>query len=440
MAKIIQINLNKMLVGTPFANERVVGVALSGGRDSVALCHALKSAGENIVAINVEHGIRGENSLKDSEFVKDFCKAQGIKLYSFSVDVPSFAKENGYTIEQAARVLRYGVFEGAIADGLCDLVALAHHAGDQAETILMRILRGTGTRGLVGMRAANGRYIRPLLEYSRDDISAYVESNDLPYVDDESNEDLTYSRNFLRAEIERLKSRYPDAENAFARLSRVALETEEFIDSVLPELTLEDGEVLIKTYDCANSFILKRLAVKAAQLLGVDADVEEKHLSSVVELAQNDTGKRVDLSHGLVAHKDVNGIVLSRKDEAGNSDETPFEIRDFCELGVCVERVDVVLDEQLKSGGALFADFDKFPVGCVIRARKDGDFIQKFGGGRKSLGDFLTDKKVPLRFRDDLKVVAKDGEVFAVFGVEISSKVKIDGGTKNIVKMSVKKL
>ena len=438
MAKIIQINLNKLLADTPFAKKRVVGVALSGGRDSVALCHALKTAGENIVAINVEHGIRGENSLRDSEFVKDFCKAQGVKLYSFSVDVPSFAKQNGYTIEQAARILRYRVFDDAIKDGLCDVVALAHHSGDQAETILMRILRGTGTRGLVGMREVSGRYVRPLLDYSREDINAYVESNNLPYVDDETNEDLSYSRNFLRQEIERIKERYPDVENSFARLSRVALETEEFIDSVLPELTLNDGEVLIKTADCANSFVLKRLVVNAAKLLGVDADVEEKHLNIVVELAQNETGKRVDLSHGLVAHKDVNGIVLSRPNGGETMLEIPFAIRDFDALGVSVERVEGVLDTQLKSGEALFADFDKFPVGCVIRARRDGDYIVKFGGGTKSLGDFLTDKKVPLRLRDGLKVVANGSEVFAVFGVEISLKVKIGDGTKNIVKLSVK--
>ena len=222
MAQLIQINLNKILVGTPFETRRVVGVALSGGRDSVALFYALKQAGENIVAINVEHGIRGENSLKDSEFVKEFCKAQGVKLYSFSVDVPTFAKAQGYTIEQAARVLRYQVFDKAVEDGLCDIVAIAHHADDLAETLLMRILRGTGTKGLVGMRAFDGRYIRPLLDFTREDINAYIEANNLPYVDDETNDDLAYTRNYLRAELARLKERYPDMEAAFARLSRVA--------------------------------------------------------------------------------------------------------------------------------------------------------------------------------------------------------------------------
>ena len=92
MANLIQINLNKILENTPYKSERVVGVALSGGRDSIALCHALKEAGENVVAINVEHGIRGEASKADSAFVSDFCNERGIKLYSFSVDAPAYAK------------------------------------------------------------------------------------------------------------------------------------------------------------------------------------------------------------------------------------------------------------------------------------------------------------------------------------------------------------
>ena len=105
---------------------------------------------------------------------------------------------------------------------------------------------------------------------------------------------------------------------------------------------------------------------------------------------------------------------------------------------MAVESVDFVPKEALKGGEALYCDLDKFPSGCVVRCRLDGDYINKFGGGTKSVGDFLTDKKVPLRKRDGLKVVAKDREVFAIFGVEISLKVKIDENTKRIAKLSVR--
>ncbi|MBQ3755447.1 MAG: tRNA lysidine(34) synthetase TilS [Clostridia bacterium] len=438
MARIIQIDLNKMLDNTPYTNGRVVGVALSGGRDSVVLCHALKEAGESIVALNVEHGIRGENSLRDSEFVKEFCKAQGIKLFSFSVDAPSYAKEQGLTLEQAARVLRYRVFDKALEDGLCDVVALAHHSGDQAETILMRILRGTGTKGLVGMKAVNGRYIRPLLNYSREDIDVYIAEHKLAFVEDETNADLSYSRNLLRAEIARLKERYPDLENSFARLSRVAEETEEFVDSVLPPVEVKNGEVFIKDEDAVSPFVLKRLILKGAELLGVDKDVEEKHLNAVVDLLKNEAGKRLNLSHGLVAHREQHGIVLAKDSSFAIGKVEPFEVREYEDLGVAIERVELLPKEALKGGEVLYCDLDKFPSGCVVRGRLDGDYINKFGGGTKSVGDFLTDKKVPLRKRDGLKVIAKDSEVFAIFGVEISSKVKVDADTNRIAKLSIR--
>ena len=137
MANDIQINLNKFFENPSFSGKKI-GVALSGGRDSVALAYALKTADIPLIAINVEHGIRGENSLKDSKFVADFCKKYDIPLLSFSLDVPSFCEENGYTTEQGARILRYEIFDKVLQEGKCDYIALAHHADDQAETIFMR--------------------------------------------------------------------------------------------------------------------------------------------------------------------------------------------------------------------------------------------------------------------------------------------------------------
>jgi tRNA(Ile)-lysidine synthase len=131
---------------------KTVGVALSGGRDSVALLHLLKSAGLGVVGINVEHGIRGEASRADSKFVADLCASMRVPFEGNSVNTPAYAKEHKLTIEQAARELRYGIFEELLQCGLVDCIALGHHADDQTETILMRILRGTGVTGVAGMR------------------------------------------------------------------------------------------------------------------------------------------------------------------------------------------------------------------------------------------------------------------------------------------------
>ncbi len=195
----------------------------------------------SICAVNVEHGIRGDESLRDSEFVKRLCQNWDIPLYSYSVDAIGFAKSNGYTLEQAGRILRYQIFDSLIEDGKCDLIALAHHLDDQVETVLMRILRGTGIRGLIGMKKANGSYIRPLLDYDRESIDAYVKDNGLEYVEDATNEDTAYTRNYLRKEIAQLKLRYPNLAQAVQRLSASAAEADEYIQCNLPKIEVKEG-------------------------------------------------------------------------------------------------------------------------------------------------------------------------------------------------------
>ncbi|MEG2274313.1 MAG: tRNA lysidine(34) synthetase TilS, partial [Clostridia bacterium] len=196
-----------------------IAVALSGGRDSIALAYALINSGANFFAVNVEHGIRGEASVADSKFVKDFCDKNNIELLSFSVDSLKFSKDSGMTVEQSARALRYDVFDSLLADCKCDYVALAHHRDDQVETIVMRILRGTGLRGLTAMKEQNGKYIRPLLSYTREDIDSFIKAHNLPYVDDETNSDTAYTRNYLREQLKAIRLRYPSFDEAILRLS-----------------------------------------------------------------------------------------------------------------------------------------------------------------------------------------------------------------------------
>ena len=439
MAKRIDISIDSLLAGTPYEGKAVtVGVAISGGRDSVALLHYLKSSGVQTVAVNVEHGIRGEESLSDSVFVKKLCEDMDVKLYAYSVDVPKFAQEKGYTIEQAARILRYEVFDGLLADGVCDLIALAHHLDDQVETVFMRILRGTGIRGLQGMRKVSGRYIRPFLDYSREDINSYIEANGLKYVEDGTNSDTAYTRNFLRQEIESMKARFPSMGEAVARLSECALEAEEFIEAHTPDIELVGGQAYVKISNCADTLIAKRLILKAANALGVMQDIEDKHYKLVLDLLSAENGKYLMLTHGLCVHKESDSLVFELKSDGVESVEIPFVEGNYQDLGVCVDCVNMSLAELKFEKGALYADADKIPDYAVIRTRSEGDYIHKFGGGSKSLGDFLTDKKVPLRTRDGLKLIADGSRVLAVFGIDISADVKVDEGTKRVYKLTVK--
>jgi tRNA(Ile)-lysidine synthase len=469
-----KVNLDKFK-GAQFA------LALSGGRDSVALAQCLIEARIPFFAVNVEHGIRGEASLRDSEFVARFCSEKGIRLLKFSVDAPKYAKEHALTIEQAARELRYGIFGKLLEQKECDYVLLAHHADDQTETVLMRILRGTGIRGLAGMSEESGRFLRPLLSFDRADIDAFVKSRNLQFVEDETNSDTAYARNFLREEIKRLKTRYPALNEAVARLVRNAGEAESFLDEAAGAPTVcADGAVKIPLAMLKEPALAKRLIAKAAKLAGVFQDIEERHFNLILDLRAKSNGAGLQLPHKLECFRENESLVfvqnggyrseiLSDKDAAeevfdktallsggiirfhgmrlfsyeggayGVNKTDGADQRTDIEFGGG-EKSNLVCPSHVFAGGeefsfktVLYADLDAVPDGAVLRFRRDGDYIQKFGGGTKSLGDFFTDKKVPKRLRDGIPLLTLGKEVLAATGVEISEKLKIDGETRRVL-------
>ncbi|MCQ2409685.1 MAG: tRNA lysidine(34) synthetase TilS [Clostridia bacterium] len=434
MAKSIQINLNNFFKGTPFEGKKLrIGVAVSGGRDSMALLDLLLKAGEDVTAINIEHGIRGESSILDSTFVRQYCEKLSVPVLFKAVDVLSFAAENGYTKEQAARILRYEYFDEILKENKVDVIALAHHGDDQAETILMRVLRGTGVHGLIGMKEISGRYIRPLLSYSREDIDAYVKANRIEFVEDESNIDVTFTRNYLRDELKTLKERYPSLVDSFARLSRNAEEVDEYLESQMGEIYQEGTETKVKLSDCEVKPLAKRLFIKAAASLGVLQDIEERHLNLIFDLIGKENGKYIELTHNLLVHKEENYLVFSLN-ETSEFKEVPFG--EGLYKGYFVDLIET--DDprkEIEDRSALYMDADKIPEGTVIRKRKNGDYIHKFGGGSKKLGDYLTDLKVPKRKRDDLLVAADGSNILLVFGVDISADVCIEKSTKKIYKI-----
>lgn len=420
-----------------------IALGLSGGRDSMCLAYAFLRAGVDFFAVNFEHGIRGENSVSDTQFVKDWCEKNGVKCVCFSLDVPTYAKTHGLTVEQAGRELRYSHFDEMIKNGECSCVALAHHRDDLSETVLMRIFRGTGVKGLSPMAERSGGYIRPLINYSREVIDEYVKENSIPYVEDETNADARYTRNFVRQELKRIKKKFPSVDEAIARLSRNAAEAEEFIENSFPycpELINGECRLDISKLTAAESIGKKLYVKKACEQLGVMQDVEERHFPLVFGLADAENGKSIELPHKLKVHKDGGYLVFTRGDDASLDEELPFSAESVEGIIRC-ERV-LGYDSAAPSG-TLFIDADKIPFGAVLRAPKPNDKIAKFGGGTKNLGDFLTDKKIPLRLRKGLTVCAAGGEnddreheILFVLGVDISASVRVDANSKNVIKIT----
>ena len=212
-----------------FDRNKKIGIAVSGGVDSMVLLDLMSKQSKNIVILNVEHGIRGEISRRDTLFVKKYADNLGISGIFKSVDAISYAKEKNISIELAARELRYQFFDSLIQSGVVDEIALAHHLDDQAETILMRIFRGTGVRGLRGIVDRLG-YIHPLISITKADILEYALRNKIPFVDDHTNLESDYTRNYIRNEIMPLvKEKYNDVLSSFDVLSKNAIEIEDYL-------------------------------------------------------------------------------------------------------------------------------------------------------------------------------------------------------------------
>ena len=420
--------------------SKKVAVALSGGSDSMALLHFLSSNAKiydfSACAINVEHGIRGEESIADSSFVKDYCDKNNVPILTFSVDCINYAKENKLTVEQAGRVLRYRCFEQAISQGFCDVIATAHHLSDNAESVLFNLFRGTGLKGLIGISGnLSDKIIRPLLDVSKDEINEYVKEHDIPFVKDSTNDDDKYTRNFIRLNIiPKIKEIFPQAEKSIMRLSSSVKEDGEFLDN-LANKSIEpaiDGYYLRLPLE---PVLIKRATIQILQLLGVEKDWQQTHLNDVVKLSQNSTSKSINLLNGVVAVKEYNRIFFfitndfKQENLSLQISETPFE---FYGKKYQIKQLNAI-PKNLKDG--LYIDYDKIPKTAVIRTKQAGDVFTKFGGGSKKLNDYFTDKKIPSRLRERIPLLADGSEILAIFGLSVSDKVRVDEKTKTVLKI-----
>ena len=260
-----------------------IGVAVSGGVDSMVMLNLLRDAGAKIVVVNIEHGIRGDASRRDSKFVRNYCKRHEIECLSYNVNSPEYAVEQGISIELAARTLRYEVFDALLNDGVVDVIALAHHLNDQVETVLMRMFRGTGIKGLRGIVDRPG-YIHPMLGFTKAELREYASAHRIPYKEDATNFDSEYTRNYIRHEIiPHVKLRFPGFEYAVAKLAKSAEELEDFMLSVAPDVKVESesASLPIEILDLHPALAKKTIA-ETLRLLGCEKDVEFTHLESLL--------------------------------------------------------------------------------------------------------------------------------------------------------------
>ena len=398
--------------------------AVSGGRDSMCLLDCLVRFGiidpSELTVLHVNHMIRGEDADADEELVAAFCRDRGIRFECARADVPALAKAHGRSLETEARIVRRGVFSA-----FGGVVMTAHNKNDRTESVLMHIFRGCGINGLTGPTECDGFLVRPLIGCGRDEIDEYVRRYRVPYSDDATNSECDYARNYVRHKILPLvRSRYPGADDAIARLGDAA----RLACGALGAAEKIDGGAFVKTENVTDGAMLA-----AFISAGLSFDYTSAHIKAAAKLAGARTGAGIDLPHGYRAEKESGGIRVFVSENIPD-EEKPF-VRGLTRFAlgryVAAEPTEAKADRR-----GCVIDADKLPSGAVIRTRRAGDTFMPCGGVRKSLSDWLIDKKVPRYERERLLCVALGGEVLAIAGMATGAALAVDGNTKNALRLT----
>ena len=409
--------------------NKVIAVALSGGKDSMCLLDLLlkssKKLNITVKAVNIDHSIRGEESERDSNFVKDYCSKFNVPLKFFKVDAIKYSKENNLTVEEGARILRYNIFSSLLSENYADLIATAHHLSDNFETVLFNIFRGTSTKGLTGIPDKRDGFIRPLIDITRGEIDKYIEKNNIPFVEDSTNGDIDYTRNYLRnVVIPKILEKFPTAETSVKRLGEISREENDFLDDLANKnLDFNDGKYYLPVD--LSPILLKRATKTILYNLGIKKDYESVHFKDVLKLTTLKSGSKINLPKNVVAVKEYNKLAFYIEGEKREVKSVKFKVGKFNFL----DNTRIISATPLDN--ALVFDGDKIPENAVIRTKRDGDVFKKFGGGTKKLKDYLIDKKIPRADRDNLPLVAVDNKILIIFGVEISDDIKVTDLTTN---------
>lgn len=390
--------------------------AVSGGRDSVCLLDILWQMGQQrgfrVAAAHLNHGMR-PTAQRDEELVRTLCAERNVPFYTERVAVYDLCRVWELTVEEAGRRARYDFLRRTAEAAGADFIATAHHREDQAETVLLQLLRGTGMQGLTGIPAVRGSIIRPLLETSRADIDAYIAARDLPYVTDETNLDTHYARNRLRLEImPRLLTINPAAVEHICRTADILRTENDYLDAQASALLPPDGTSLsCDTLLSAPPALRPRmLRLLTERLPAGKKDVTAAHYRALEMLAQR--GGTISLPSGVTASCRAGRLTLTLTPPALPR-ETPLHegVNAVGAWRITVSPVPLPGALALR-GGAL----------TVRTWRRDDRLTLPDSRGARSLKRLLAEHGVLPERRSDLPVFCLNGTPAAVWGIGIDKK------------------
>ena len=425
--------------------EDSVIAGISGGADSVCLLFMLlklqKELGFALMAVHVNHGIRGAEAERDEAYVKRLCRQWNVRLKVYRENVPAYAKEHGMTEEEAGRDIRRTCFCKVLKEWGGTKIALAHHENDNVETLLWNLCRGTGIRGLGGIAPVNDVWIRPLLCVKRREIESYLKKRGISYCTDTTNTDRRYMRNRIRMDVIPYLEDCVNTESV-SHMGKTMERMYELEQYILEEVGQykesctgwKNGRRLIRQTEytkipkALRDNVLHEILCETA---GRRKDIEEVHVQMLRDLFTKQVGKRIDLPYEVTAIRTYEGVRFEKNipeaSYAGDENEL-FSIRVF-DRGPG----NVTFPEKIYTK---WFDYDIIKNTVKIRHRMAGDsiVINRYGG-RKKLKQYFTDQKIPQEDRDKIWIAADGDEVLWIVGYRQSQKYQITEKTTKILEI-----
>lgn len=399
--------------------DRVL-IGVSGGADSIALLEFFVSVKEkydlDICVAHIEHGIRGEDSVNDAEFVKNYCKKLGVSFYLKTIDAPNLAKKAKMGVEEYSRMARYDFFNTIE----CDKIATAHNLTDNIETLLFRLARGTGLKGACSIPAVRGKIIRPFIEVSSGEIRKWCNDNNIPYRVDCTNSDSAYSRNLIRLEIlplfEKLNANYQDnIENFISDVNEDYAFIDDYVKSIYPKI-VKNNEIDLPKLNELDLSIKKRILIMFFDENGYS--LNRIHLQSVIDITLK-SGK-TQIKENIFAISAKGKIRIAKFNDLNKKDEFVTKILN--------------IDEFKDKNIDFYCDCDKIVGNIIIRAKQAGDRIKPAGRNvSKTLKKLFNESAYPIEKRNKKIVVCDDFGIVGVIGLCADERVKVDFNTAKIL-------
>lgn len=434
-------------------NDNIL-IALSGGPDSVCLTIILDKLRDNfnlsLSAIYINHGLRPDEIDKEESSCRRLCDTLGINFYTDSIDVKGYAEMKRMNLQASARELRYQVLHDYARRIDANRIALGHNADDQVETILMRLIRGTGRKGLLGIPPVRGRIIRPLIEIERREIEDFLlsQSPRVEFMIDSSNLKTDYLRNWIRIKIiPELKSQNPNLIETVSRSSIILSEEDAYLDMLTSKAMLrlvskrddESVELFLLPLESLDRPIMRRVIIKAISEIIPFKGVDFVHIEDIIKLIRDGkSGDLVTLPDGLRVIKKYSTLLISIKGRA-EVQSRPLNVPEELYLNEINAVIRTNLSLELDKNGdgkrkAIF-DLDTLKLPLQVRKRREGDYFCPIGmgGKKKKLQDFFVDEKIPRDERDSIPIVVSDNDIIWVAGYRMDERFKPTEKTKRFL-------